>query len=252
MSLRHRTAPLFVAAALVLGTVPAFAAKPQPTPIEAPAGPGREFRVGAAGPDGPLCQMGVTGPPANLYGYIFGPDDGYYTLLRPGSCPSCPQGGYRLAAAHMELYFTEACEIRVTLSLVPAMGQPGCLAPNPFAPPICPPTEYVINDRGQFDECVDYALAMPGGCCIDGPVFLVIEFDPGSCRSGRPGFCGPAACSNCTQYNFYPGVNSPGDDLCTVLTAFSLTPPIMYVDADCCAPTSTLPRSWGTLKTLYR
>jgi hypothetical protein len=62
----------------------------------------------------------------------------------------------------------------------------------------------------------------------------------------------PPACNLCTQYNFYPGVGAPGDDLCAALSGFGVTGNIMYVDATCCSPTSTTPGSWGMLKTLYR
>jgi hypothetical protein len=250
---RVRAVLPLVAAGLVLAAIPALAAKPQPTSIGTVTAPVDGVRPGAVSGSQPVCQMGVTGPAVNAYGYILAPDDGYYTLLNPGSCPTCPQDGFRIMTAHAALYFTGACEIPVTVSVVPAVeASPGCLAPNPTAPPICPPVQYIVSDEGQLNQCVDYALAMPPGCCIDGPAFLVIEFDAGTCGAGRPAFCGPAACALCTQYNFYPGVLAPGDDLCAVLTPFALTGNIMYAEAECCSVTPVRPGSWGTIKVIYR
>jgi hypothetical protein len=250
----RRTVLSSVAIGLALFVLPAFAAKPQPIPIGDASAPPPSSRAGAITGNPPVCGMGVLGPPANAYGYILPPDDGYYTLLDPGNCPVCPQNGYRLTAAHMTLYFTAPCEIPVTVSVVPATEiAPACWGPSPFAPPICPPVQYVISDQaGQLNQCIDYTLPLPDGCCIDGPAFLVIEFDQGSCPVGRPAFCGPSLCGQCAQYNFYPGVTVPGDDLCALLQQFGLTGNIMYADAECCSATPTIPGSWGTIKVRYR
>lgn len=252
MQLRYRNVLPLVAVCLALAVAPAFAAKPDPTPMAPPSGPSHQHEVGSINSTPVNCKMGVLGPPANAYGYILPPDDGYYTLLRPSQCPACHNDGYLLTTAHMELFFDAPCQIPVTISVVPAdLSDPACPKPNPFAPPICQPVQYIISDN-TLNQCVDYALPMPAGCCINGPAFLVIEFDQGTCPTGRPAFCGPAACNLCTQYNFYPGVGAPGDDLCAILAPHALTGNIMYVDATCCSPTSTAPGSWGMLKTLYR
>jgi hypothetical protein len=238
-----------VAVALTVSAAPAMAAKPQPTTIgpvtSAPA-------TDALG--NPFCLLGVFGPAAGAYGYILPPDDGYYTLLDPQRCPTlCGNGAYFCFAAHMELYFTEPCEIPVTVQLVAAQEtQPGCWAPNPFAP-LCQPAQSMINDGGQLNTCVNYMLAFAPGCCFQGTAFMLIEFDQGTCANSRPAFCTPAACDLCTQYNFYPGVIVPGDDLCAVLAPFGLHGNIMYANIECCQPPNpTTTRSWGKLKTSYR
>jgi hypothetical protein len=125
---------------------------------------------------------------------------------------------------------------------------PGCLAPNPFDIK-CPPTTYTLNDGGNLNTCVDYNMPLPQNCCINGPVFLAIEFNQSSCPPNRPAFCYPPSCTNCHQYNIYPGGN---DDLCAVLSPFQIFGVVMYVDATCCDAVPTLPGSWGKVKTLYR
>lgn len=257
MQLRYRSVLPLVAVCLALAIAPAFAAKNEPTPLAPPTGPIGSIELGSVTSTAAACAMGVLPPAANAYGYILPPDDQYYTLINPNQCPSChpgyPGDGRLLTAAHMALFFDSPCSIPVKVSITPATLNPaGCYEPNPFAPPICPPVQYVINDGGFLNQCVDYSLPLPAGCCINGPVFLTIIFDQGTCPNSRPAFCGPPACQPCTQWNFYPGASFPGDDLCVLLTPYGLTGNIMYVDSECCLPTSTAPGSWGMLKTLYR
>ena len=248
---RHAVATL-VALCLALGIAPAFAGKPQPTPLAPPSGPPVEVPHGSVSGTTTECSLGVVGPPTLSRAYLFAPDDAYYTLVDPAACDGCQGNNRVLTVAHVELNFAAPCEIPVTISIVPAIDLGGgCLAPNPLAPPVCEPTQYVIYDEGVTGQCRDYKLNLPGGCCIDGPVFLQIEFDRGSCADGQPMFCGPTTCSNCTQYNFFPGQATNGEDLCAVLPS-GIKAFMMYVDSSCCSPTSTAPGSWGKLKTLYR
>ena len=253
MQLRYRLAlPLAAICCLAFAVAPALAAKPAPTPITQADGstqpPVAEITSSAA-----ACALGTFGPPINAFGYILPPGDEYYTLIDPRQCPTCPPSGYHVTLSHQLLYFTDPCQMQVTVSIVPAFeNTPGCFTPNPFAPPLCQPVTYQINDGGVLGQCVDYQLPISAGCCITGPVFLLIEFDSGTCAPGRPAFCGPAACVNCFQYNYYPGAPFPGDDVCAVLSPQGVYGTIMSVDTECCAATPTLPGSWGMLKTLYR
>jgi hypothetical protein len=252
LQLRAHAVLPHVAVCLALAVAPAFAAKPEPTPLAPPTAPSVGTPSSTTN-SASSCALGVLGPPTIAYAYVLPPNDAYYTLIDPAVCAAFQTENRLLTVAHVELYFTAPCEVPVTVSVVPAIDLGGgCLAPDPFAPPICPPVNYVVGDGGALGRCVNYALPLPAGCSINGPAFLHIEFDEGSCPNGRPAFCGPAACSHCTQYNFYPGVGAPGDDLCAVLTPYQLTGPIMYVESTCCLPTSTTPGSWGVLKTLYR
>lgn len=257
MKLRsHNILPL-VALALALAAAPVFAAKPQPTQAGTPSGIQHGIKLGETqGTANTNCLLGVdpiSNPPALAFGYILPPDDEYYQLIDPANCAGCNGGPVLLTNAHIALYFTAPCQIPVMVTVRPAIVlTPGCLGPNPFAAPICAPAQYTVSDGGVTNVCVDYSFPMPAGCCLQGPAFLEFQFDQGSCPANRPAFCGPAACSNCTQYNFYPGAPFPGDDLCAVLTPFNIFGINMWADATCCGATPTHNGSWGQLKTLYR
>jgi hypothetical protein len=154
------------------------------------------------------------------------------------------------------LYFTSPCQIPVTVSITPAYDDDGdgCFVPNPFAPPLCAPTSFVINDSGMLNQCVQYDFPIASACCVSGKVFLNITFDQGTCPVSRPIFCGPtggAGCTTCRQYNFFPGAEAPGEDMCLVLGP-NQGGVDMWVDSECCHITPTVPGSWGTLKTIYR
>jgi hypothetical protein len=229
------------------GAAPAFATKPDPVPWTMPAGP--TVASSTDTPAGAACNLGVPGPATRAFAYILPPDDAYYTLISPAACADCPADAHVLTDAHVQLYFNATCEIPVTVSIVPATDRGGgCLAPDLLAAPICDPASYMIG-ASTLNQCVDYALTVTPGCCIDGPAFLKIEFDQGTCPSYKPGFCGPAGCSDCMQYNVYPGITGGhGGDLCDTHGMVG----IMTVESTCCAPTSAVPRTWGKLKSLYR
>ena len=226
---------------------PAFATKAGPSAWTLPDSP--TVGVSTDAPAGDACNLGVLGPAAIAFAYILPPDDAYYTLIRPAACAGCLADGLLLTSAHVELYFNATCEIPVTVSIVPAMDLGGgCLAPDLLAAPICDPASYMIG-ASTLNRCVKYAFAVAPGCCINAPAFLKVEFDQGTCPNYKPGFCGPVGCSDCMQYNAYPGVTGAhGDDLCAMHGMVG----IMNVESTCCAPTSTLPRTWGKLKSLYR
>src|SRR5262245_60335564 len=94
-------------------------------------------------------------------------------------------------------------------------------------------------------------LNLPHGTCDTG---FGIDERPaaGTCPLGRPQFCGPPECTLCRQYNGYPGIACPGDDLCAALAPSGLAAIRMHVDSECCMPTPTRRQGWGALKTLYR
>lgn len=58
-------------------------------------------------------------------------------------------------------------------------------APNPFDIK-CPPTAYVLNDGGTLNACIDCSLPLSAACRINGPAFLLIEFNNSDCPSFRP------------------------------------------------------------------
>jgi len=170
------------------------------------------------------------------------------------NCDPCfpASGAFAARVAHLMLYFTEPCQIPVTISLVPAYNNAGCYQPNPFDPPLCTPVQYLIDDSGTTGACVDYGLQMGFDCVFLGPAFLKVVFDQGSCQNGRPAFCGPAGpCVNCHQWNYFPGASVPGDDLCSLLGGQGYTGFIMNVDLTCFVD-PTLRGTWGKVKTIYR
>jgi hypothetical protein len=248
MHLRYRILLPLLALCTALA-VPAFAAKPAPIQTATPDNTPVSVRMGEGTINAPACQLGVLPPAANAFGYILPPDDEYYTWL--GSCAACG-GGYLATAAHVQLFFTENCQAPVFVGIVGAdLSDPNCPRPNPFDV-ICPEVGYVLSNGGVLNDCLDFSLPLDcAGVCINRPAFVKFRFEQGSCPQARPAFCGPPSCQNCRQYNIYPGAPPGGDDLCAVLSPFSLYGVIMYVDADCC-PTPTMPGSWGHLKTLYR
>ncbi|HKQ57483.1 MAG TPA: hypothetical protein VJY35_06415 [Candidatus Eisenbacteria bacterium] len=250
MHLRYRLVlPLVAICCLAFAVAPALAAKTAPTVVQ------QNPTLHPANATNAACSMGVLPPPGTAFGYILPPDDIYYTLLDPANCGACHENGRLLTTAHVLLYFTEPCQIPVSVSITPAFdNEPdGCFTPNPFAPPLCAPVQYVVNDGGVLNQCVQYDLPITSACCVNGKAFLTLEFDQGTCGSGRPAFCatGAGACVNCVQYNFYPGATFPGDDICAVIGS-QVGVINMWADSDCCDPTPTLPGSWGLLKTLYR
>ena len=67
----------------------------------------------------------------------------------------------------------------------------------------------------------------------------------------------PSSCTNCKQYNTYPGSPFFGDDLCATLSGFGIFGIVMFADTDCgtalnCGAVPALPHTWGTVKMLYR
>lgn len=244
MRSRRRTPFAFLALSLLLAA-PASAAKPAPTigppPLLEPSSQALP----------PACALGVPGPPANAFGYIIPPNDRYFTLLGP--CTACGGGGQlSLSTAHVQLSFTQSCSIPVYVSIVGAdLSVPGCPVPNP-ADVLCAEVLYTLSDGGVLNQCQDFAMDLSSGCCINGPAFLQIRFDSGSCPDQQPLFCGPPSCQNCQQYNIYPGSSPGGDDLCMVLSPSGVYGAVMYADADCGCTTPVAPRTWGNVKMLYR
>ena len=176
----------FMSAILALAATPSLATKPEPVPLPPPAGSPAGSSQAVAGE---ACNLGVTGPATIAFAYVLPPDDTYYTLISPDACTGCP-AMRMLRTANLLLYFNATCEIPVTVSIVPAVDVgDGCLAPDLGAPPLCDPQTYVISSNA-LNQCVNYALPM-APCCIDGPAFLRVEFDQGTCANYRPGFCGP-------------------------------------------------------------
>ena len=243
MQLRRPGIHALIAIQLILAA-PAVADKAAPVvwPAPAPAGTAVDGITGGA------CASGIHAAWEVIFGYVEPPDDAYYTLITPAACEGCPTGQRTLTTAHALLYCNSACQIPLQVSIVPAIALGnGCLAPDAFATPITEPVSYMIGMQ-TMNRCVDYAFALPPGACLDGPAFLRLEFDDGTCPNYLPGFCGTESCAACTQYNVYPGIAAPGRDLCDAAGKGA----IMNVEMTCCAATTIAPGTWGRVKSLYR
>src|SRR5262245_28992147 len=115
-----------------LAMAPALAAKPDPVRVGTPTGKRHGVQVGTATRASTVCHLGVYDVAVLAYGYIQAPDDAYFTLIDPAACSECGGAGVRLTSAHMQIFFTEACQIPVTVSVTPAITlAPGCYAPDP-------------------------------------------------------------------------------------------------------------------------
>ena len=224
----------------------AFADRPAPeiTPIE--PGPFESITPGPPLPNGP-CVMGVTAAPAFIVNYLLPPDDAYYTLIDPAACTTCPNGSIAVNAAHLLLNFQVACTQPVTVSIVGATDENGCMTPDPLNV-LCAPIGYNLTPgaAGNFQ----FNLPIPQGCCITTKAFLVINFvAPGvgcSTASTRPRLITTNGCVDCVSWNIFPGGT---DELCAVGFPGN---PNMWVDGDCCSTTPAGNASWGQLKSLYR
>ena len=198
------------------------------------------------------CQLGETRPPAWINsGYLFPPDDRYYTYLKVSDCAACGPGGLLITTAHMILYYSQACSIPVEVSIVPAIiNSAGCAIPdvnNTICGPV--PFQLTVSNPGGYDFIM--ALAQP--CCITQDAFLLIRFvDFGTCTTLPDLVAADVPCNPCFSYNLNPSFGFI--DMCAdpFWAQYNTGNPNMYVDADCCDVTPTHPGSWGRVKQLYR
>jgi len=237
---------LLAAAAATLGGAPARAEKPAPqwSPAEAmiahrPPAPERAST--------PPCTFGEVGPAVFSVNYIVPPGDAYYVLLAAGSCGTCLPPDTSLASTvHIALQFPSACSQPVAVSVVGTSGPSSCQVPDP-AQVLCQEIQYdlVPGTPGTYD----FAIPLPAACPLTADAFLRVSFvsDGVGCATleTRPRLLTTGVCSNCQNYNIYPGGNA---DLCALNFPGSL---VMYVDVLSCA-VPVLARSWGGIKIRYR
>jgi len=247
--MRPRALGLAALSVFLLASTSAFAAD-RPARVVTPfeqKGPFESITIGPPLPQG-ACALGILGDPAFSVEYLLPPDDDYLTLIDPTSCLACPSGSLALTAAHVALDFPTACAQPVTVSIVGAIDQNGCMTPD-VSNVLCGPIAYNLSpgEAGAFI----FNLPLPAGCCISQKVFLSVNFiAPGvGCNTSdtRPRLLTTDNCQPCTSWNDWAGGT---DDLCTDV-GFPGNP-IMYVDGECCATTPAIQSSWGLLKSQYR
>lgn len=247
MSLRYRTLLPLAVVCLALVVAPAIAAeKSAPTIHTLGNAP-----VPDATANSTDCNMGqYQGPIAFSIQFIFPPNDEYHTLLDPAGC--CAGGGATaLTNAHAILNWPSVCQLPVNVSILGATGPENCLVPDPNNV-ICPPTFYILDGSGG--GAIQHDFPLPGGCCIQGPAFLKIDFlSSGNCTETGSGLDAPRLITdntmdNCVSYNYYPG-----NPTFVPLESYGFPGnPIMWADGHCCGATPTIPSTWGSVKSLYR
>lgn len=139
----------------------------------------------------------------------------------------------------------------------------GCYIPDgPFSPPdppsaLCGPTAVVTLD-GTAGGLVDHSIPLPPCTCLANgqKAFVLIKIvapgtcsvDPGSGALNSPAIVVDATPDPCVSYNAFPGSGGPLDMLGFGFPGNN----VMWIEPECCPPTSSLPGSWSRLKTLYR
>ncbi|HEY2954786.1 MAG TPA: hypothetical protein VGK89_06020 [Candidatus Eisenbacteria bacterium] len=171
----------------------------------------------------------------------------FQTLLNPADCSSCASGALLLRAANFRVRtVTTVCTFSVEVTIVGAKTGSGCaLEPDPSVV-LCGPVVADITSPSTLSFTA--SVPLPANCCITGPAFLRIRLlSAGNCASPSSpfwGFAGP--CISCRSFIEDPP--SPQGEACADGWAAN---PVQWVDADCCDPTPSLHRTWGSLKTLY-
>src|SRR5262249_23003520 len=171
------------------------------------------------------------------------------------SCAQCPATqGLNIRSASIGLRWASLpCVAHLRVSVVAAAGDPTCPSPD---------TTRVLRPAFEFtavsgtETYANYTIPFPADCCVAQDAFLLFHFeDYNVCRLANGGSSGIiaslAATVPCDEYtiigndvpgfqDWYSRLQGAGNSLWVQL------------EADCCAPTPTRPRSWGSLKTLYR
>lgn len=242
----RRLARVILLSALATLAAPASRAE-KPAPRWVPAAPPVEQPASPRAASGSPCTIGEAGPPVFSVNYIVPPNDAYYVLLPGGSCGSCvPPDTSFATTAHVLLDFPAACAQQVSVSVVGTTGPPSCRVPDPAAV-ICPEFQFALV--AFVPGAYDFAIPIPAPCPLTGDAFLRVSFvaDGAGCATleTRPRLSTTAQCSDCTNYNIYPGGD---DDLCALNFPGAL---VMSVEVASCA-VPVLARSWGSVKTIYR
>lgn len=185
----------------------------------------------------------------------FGAGDGFQWIawhVPNQPCGNCPSPG--ITEARQVSFATRAfgsCAVNVEVSIVASTGG-ACPMPDttnvldgPFSYPVAIPIGV-----GNV-----HSIPLPTGWCLTQDAFVLLRFDgiDGCLTSKGPvGFDrANVTCMNCDQWftaiNAYP---TPADE-CVVFSTIP-SPIWIQLDTECCTVTPTIPRSWGSVKTLYR
>lgn len=166
------------------------------------------------------------------------------------SCATCGSAGLTLKTVTFRLRWFSVCTAQAQVSVVGAKLGATCLEPDTMNV-LCPPMTYSIAGIGN--ATVLHTLAFAPDCCVSGDAFVLIRFEGlGACAgvNATPGLgVSTAACVPCEQFitatHIYPDIT----EFCSI---GSTQENWVSIDADCCMATPTRPKTWGSLKLLYR
>jgi len=198
---------------------------------------------------GPACNLGHDGVPQRMANLLTPPSDRYYLYIEPSQCAECSGNNRaRILSATVTLHFKVTCTVPVTAYVVAVAGADTCLVPNENVR-LCAPV--LANLSGNAGETKQFEIAMSDSCEFGDRAFLGFNFfsDGDSCASDttRPEIVfGDPPCPLCNIWNIF--VSPPDKDLCF---DDPLGLPVMYATVSSCY-TPTIPRSWGSLKAIYR
>jgi len=213
-----------------------------------------DFNIPDEGPGDPTtnaqCLIGETraGNIATLG--VIEPGAKFYQLLDPAQCLACSLvTGRAIESAVIRMRFLSACDVVFRVQIVGASGGPACYAPD-TANVLCMPSVQIVGEPAGQITTKNYTMTINNGCCIETASFLSIEVVSMTCESNQIGNPFALPCSPCTQYIVSPTYLPPGiAQQCEGGFSRNFR---MWTEADCCGAVPTLPRSWGSLKTLYR
>lgn len=164
-------------------------------------------------------------------------------------CGNCPSPG--LAEARQVSFATRAfsnCNITAEVSIVASTGG-ACPMPD---------TTQVLDGPFSYPIAISigvgdvHSIPLPTGWCLTQDAFVLIRFDGiDGCLTSKGSVAldrANVACANCDEW--VTAINWSGTpvDECSVFGS----PIWIQLDTECCSVTPTLPRSWGSVKTLYR
>jgi hypothetical protein len=195
-------------------------------------------------PGGPVtdgvCQLGIIGSTA-FVADLYPGDETYYMLLDPSACGACSLT--TLANVHISLEFRVPCAMQVSIGMVPMTGT-ACPLPD-AAHAMFPSIDTTLTANPGVTE---FIVPVPATWKLTGRAFLAVRFpaqtDSCSGQDDQPRLAERAGCPRCTSYEGFAGTFS---DVCDGGGI-----PLISADIAECLLTPTLPRSWGSLKVLYR
>jgi len=262
MRFPRRIAVLFLAHGLLLTPPAAEAGKPRGEPGLAPA-----YRV-APRPHGVGCMLGQPGPGTGTSRWICAPDDRYFTLFVPDSCTDTCMGRNTalIKMAHMRLFFSAACTLKVATSIVGVTGTESCFQPDE-SNLLCSTgdTTTIVAGPADVNQVREFTFTFPETCKVVGRAFLCFDFNsisPDGCADGnQPPYTRPAVvallvyhqCASCNSWKYF---SSPTRtiDLCGSDPGHpgASGSPDMWVDVAKCSITPVVRKSWGQVKAIYR